>query len=44
MHIEDEDGEAIGGGRARPNSVDRDAVPGGLQPAGDQPLPGQEAN
>jgi Family of unknown function (DUF6152) len=45
MHIEDEDGEAIGGGRfARPNSVDLDGVPGGLQPTGDQPLPGQEAN
>jgi hypothetical protein len=44
MHIEDEHGEAIGGGRPRPNSVELDGVAGGLQPAGDEPLPGQEAN
>lgn len=44
MHMEDEHGETIGGGRMRPNSVDLDGVPGGLQPSGDQPLPGQEAN
>jgi len=44
MRIEDETGEPIGGGRGGPAAADLDGVPGGLQPSGDEPLPGQEAN
>ena len=44
MHMEDEHGETIGGARPRPKSVELDGVAGGLQPTGDQPLPGQETN
>lgn len=43
MKIENEDGEIVGGGRPGPGGVDLDGVPGGLQPTGDEPLPGQEA-
>jgi hypothetical protein len=42
MKIENEAGEVIGGGRPGPGGVDLDGVPGGLQPSGDEPLPGQE--
>ena len=42
MKIEDEDGQVIGGARPGPDGIDLDGVPGGLQPSGDQPLPGQE--
>lgn len=42
MRIEDENGESIGGGFGGPGAPDLDGVPGGLQPKGDRPLPGQE--
>ena len=44
MRMEDEAGEAIGGGFAGPGAQDLDGVPGGLQPTGDAVLPGEEAN
>lgn len=44
MKIEDEKGQVIGGGRPGPGGTDLDGVPGGLQPSGDKPLPGQGAN
>jgi hypothetical protein len=43
MQIEDQNGEVIGG-RAASAGVDLDGVPGGLQPTGDEPLPGQRAD
>ena len=42
MRIETEPGEVVGGGVDR-EGADLDGVAGGLQPQGDQPLPGQEA-
>jgi hypothetical protein len=42
MRIENEGGESIAGGFGGPGAVDLDGVPGGLQPDGDKPLPGQE--
>jgi hypothetical protein len=42
MRIETEPGEVVGGSVDR-GGVDLDGVAGGLQPKGDQPLPGQEA-
>jgi hypothetical protein len=44
MRMENEAGEAIGGGFAGPGATDLDGVPGGLQPSGDAVLPGEEAN
>jgi Family of unknown function (DUF6152) len=44
MRIEDEDGKAIGGDRDSASAPDLDGVPGGLQPSGDEVLPGQEVN
>ena len=44
MRMENEAGEAIGGGFAGPGATDLDGVPGGRQPAGDAALPGEEAN
>jgi hypothetical protein len=44
MRMENEAGEAIGGGFAGPGATDLDGVPGGLQPSGDAALPGEEAN
>jgi hypothetical protein len=44
MRMENEAGEAIGGGFAGPGATDLDGVPGGLQPTGDAVLPGEEAN
>jgi hypothetical protein len=44
MAIEDENGAAVGGMRGDAAARDLDGVPGGLQPSGDEPLPGQEAN
>ena len=41
MKIENEQGESIVGGRGEVKAVDLDGVPGGLQPTGDQKLPGQ---
>jgi hypothetical protein len=41
MRIETEPGEVVGGSLDR-EGVDLDGVAGGLQPKGDQPLPGQE--
>lgn len=43
MGIENEAGEAIAGRGAR-GGTDLDGVPGGLQPAGDAKLPGQETD
>lgn len=40
MRLEDEDGQEIGGGRGEVSAVDMDGVPGGLQPAVDEILPG----
>jgi hypothetical protein len=42
MRIETESGEVVGGSADR-EGVDLDGVAGGLQPEGNQPLPGQEA-
>ena len=42
MKIENEKGENIVGERAEVKSVDMDGVPGGLQPTGDDKLPGKE--
>jgi len=42
MRMETEAGEVVGGSADR-EGVDLDGVAGGLQPKGDQPLPGQEA-
>jgi len=44
MRLEDEQGQVIGAGRPGPGGVDLDGVPGGLQPARDKPLPGQDAH
>jgi len=43
MRIETEQGEVVGGGGDR-QGADLDGVPGGLQPKGDELLPGQEAH
>jgi hypothetical protein len=42
MRIENESGESIAGGFGGPGAIDLDGVPGGLQPDGDAPLPGEE--
>ena len=42
MKIENEKGENIVGERAEVKSVDMDGVPGGLQPSGEDKLPGKE--
>jgi hypothetical protein len=42
MKIENEKGENIVGERANVTGVDMDGVPGGLQPAGEDKLPGKE--
>lgn len=42
MRIENEGGDAIAGGFGGPGAPDLDGVPGGRQPTGDRPLPGQE--
>jgi len=42
MRIENEDGEAIGGGFGGPGAPDLDGVPGGRQPERDERLPGEE--
>jgi hypothetical protein len=44
MRIANENGEAIAGGFGGPDAVDLDGVPGGLQPSGDAPLPGEDVN
>jgi Family of unknown function (DUF6152) len=41
MKIEDEDGNEIAGGRGKLEAIDLDGVPGGLQPSGDEALPGE---
>ena len=41
MKLEDENGEQIAGNRGDRPSVDMDGVPGGLQPTGNEILPGQ---
>jgi hypothetical protein len=42
MKIENEKGENIVGERAEAKAVDMDGVPGGLQPTGEDKLPGKE--
>ncbi|MEQ1947342.1 MAG: DUF6152 family protein [Bryobacteraceae bacterium] len=42
MKVENEKGENIVGERAEVKSVDMDGVPGGLQPSGEDKLPGKE--
>jgi hypothetical protein len=42
MRIESESGDAVGGGVGGPGAPDLDGVPGGRQPEGDEPLPGEE--
>ena len=42
MRIENERGEVVAGGPGGPGALDLDGVPGGKQPTGDRPLPGQE--
>jgi hypothetical protein len=42
MRIENESGDAVAGGFDGPGAPDLDGVPGGRQPTGDRPLPGQE--
>src|SRR5215471_1747074 len=42
MKIENEQGENIVGERANLTGVDKDGVPGGLQPSGADKLPGQD--
>ena len=42
MRIENESGEPVAGGFGGPGASDLDGVPGGRQPEGDEPLPGQE--
>ena len=42
MGIQGEDGEAIAGRAGRSGAKDLDGVPGGLQPDGNEVLPGQE--
>lgn len=42
MRIENESGESVAGGFGGPGAPDLDGVPGGRQPEGDEPLPGQE--
>ena len=41
MRVEDENGEEVAGNRAAREAVDMDGVPGGLQPTGNEILPGQ---
>ena len=41
MKLENEKGENIVGNRDDVKAVDLDGVPGGLQPTGPRPLPGQ---
>jgi hypothetical protein len=43
LGIENEAGEAVAGRPGR-GGTDLDGVPGGLQPSGDAPLPGEEIN
>lgn len=43
MKIEDENGMEIAGARGEREAVDLDGVPGGMQPEGDEVLPGQES-
>jgi len=42
MKIENEQGESIVGDRSDVTGVDKDGVPGGMQPSGKQKLPGEE--
>jgi len=42
MKIEDESGEEIAGARGDREAIDLDGVPGGMQPEGNEALPGQE--
>jgi len=42
MKIENQDGQNIVGTRSDVKSVDMDGVPGGLQPSGEDKLPGKE--
>jgi hypothetical protein len=42
MKIENEKGENIVGERANAKAVDMDGVPGGIQPTGEEKLPGKE--
>lgn len=42
MRIENEQGDSIAGGFGGPGAPDLDGVPGGRQPEGGEPLPGQE--
>jgi len=42
MRIENQSGESIAGGFGGPGAPDLDGVPGGRQPTGDEPLPGEE--
>lgn len=42
MKVEDENGEEIGGVRPGLEGADLDGVPGGLQPSGEEVLPGQQ--
>jgi hypothetical protein len=44
LGIENEAGEPVAGRGRGPGAVDLDGVPGGLQPEGGKPLPGQEAD
>lgn len=41
MVLEDENGDEVAGARGQRDAVDMDGVPGGLQPTGDEILPGQ---
>jgi len=41
MILEDENGDEVAGTRGKREAVDLDGVPGGLQPTGDEYLPGQ---
>ena len=43
MKIEDEHGMEIAGARGEREALDLDGVPGGLQPTGDEVLPGQDS-
>lgn len=43
MKLEDEHGMEIAGARGEREAIDLDGVPGGLQPKGDEVLPGQES-
>jgi len=43
MKLEDENGMEIAGARGEREAVDLDGVPGGMQPTGDEVLPGQDS-